>query len=158
MDEVRNELYHHGILGMKWGQHRVAKLASKISNEKKTGKEDISEIKEIGKYHNKDTTKDIARSKQITSNNINKYTNKMNKIQSKMDKRTTKTTQNAIKKMSIGKALVRSYLMGSYGALVYTSVRAKGGTSKGKAATKAILNNMANNAVPLGLLSRNSRW
>lgn len=58
--------------------------------------------------------------------------------------------------MSTGKAVGQSLMLGSYGSLVYTSLRQKG-VSKGKAAAQAIVNNSLNN-LTLGKLSKKAKW
>lgn len=106
-------LQHHGIFGQRWGKRngppypldygahssaeknknpksrldnyekKINHYKEKISREKQTGKDDIKEWKEIGKYHNRDVSKDIARSKEITSNNIRKYEEKIDRLKAK---------------------------------------------------------------------------
>lgn len=152
-DNSENSLSHHGIMGMKWGHHRAVSLSGKIANEHKTGREDVQEWKEIG---GKNVNKNIAKSHQITRNNVKKLTAQKDKIQGNMDAHATKRTQDAVAKLSKGQTLGRSLLLGSYGALVYTGLKAKG-VSTGKAAAQAITNNWANN-ITLGHLSRTSKW
>ena len=106
-------LQHHGIFGQRWGKRngppypldygahssaeknknpksrldnyekKINHYKEKISREKQTGKDDIKEWKEIGKYHNRDVSKDIARSKEITKNNIRKYEEKIDRLTAK---------------------------------------------------------------------------
>ena len=151
-----NELYHHGILGMKWGRRKVQSLNNKITNAKKTGKTDVKEIKEIGQYHNKDVTKDIAKSQLITDKRVTKLQSKKEKIQKTLDGHATRGTQNAIDKVTTGKAVAQSLLLGNYGALVYNAVRNKGAT-KGQAAVQAVMNEWGNN-LTFGEFSRRAKW
>ena len=152
-----NELYHFGILGMKWGQRRINRLSSKIEKSKKIGKEDIKELKEISKYHNnKDINKDISRSKQITNNQVIKMKQKQNKIKSKMDSQYSEGTQKAVSKISTGKSIIETMLMGSYGAAVYNTPKVHN-NKKGKALTQAITNNWANN-LTFGSLGKKAKW
>ena len=154
--QQNSELYHVGVLGMKWGQHKVRKLNDKIKTEKKIGKDSMAEDREIAAYRNKDATKAVARSKQIMDKNVSKLEVKRGKIQSKLDKRASKETQETIKKMQTGDAIVQSYLLGSYGSMVYNSASLKG-VSTGQKLVKAVSNNWANN-LTFGILSRTSRW
>ena len=150
------EMSHHGILGMKWGRRKVRSLNTKISNEKKIGKTDIKEIKEIGQYHNKNVSKDIAKSQSITDKKVAKLQTKKEKVQNALDKHASRETQNAIDNVSTGKAVAQSMLMGSYGALVYNAARSKGAT-KGQAAVQAVMNEWGNN-LTFGEFSRRAKW
>ena len=78
------------------------------------------------------------------------------KAKTKYYDKASKKTRTAVEKMSTGKAITSSMLLGSYGSLVYTSLRKKG-VSRGKAAGQAIINNTVNNAT-FGKLSKKARW
>ena len=160
-------LCHHGILGMKWKQHRVAHIATKISSVKKAGETDVKSFEPYTKsgistkngkmvMSPKDVNDAINGSKHATEQTVSRLESKQNKIQSKLDSRASKHTQDIIKKMSTGEAIAKSSLLGSYGALVYTGLKGKH-VSKGQATVQAIINGTANNFT-LGILGRHSKW
>lgn len=110
------ELYHYGVLGMKWGVHRAKSYQSKA---------------------------DKARSKGDTER-ANKYQSKSKKIMAKHERLAGgKKVLNRVTKQSLGKTLAQSYVFGTYGALKYNQARAKN-AGRGKAALKATLYNMGN--------------
>ena len=157
----QDDIMHYGVLGMKWGHRKAIKYESKA----RTARQSAKEWKEIGKYK---VQKALEKGK----------TNKAKKIEAKYDKyakqdrasakkyekkaknkyydKATKKTRTAVEKMSTGKAVGQSLMLGSYGSLVYTSLRQKG-VSKGKAAAQAIVNNSLNN-LTLGKLSKKAKW
>lgn len=123
----RSQLAHYGVLGMKWGVRRARKLEDKIARNRSTGKKDIEEWKEIGKYrgYSKERIqKNIDASKRITQRKEAKYQSKIDKIRKKESNFGGAAAR--IKKMSTGKALASSMLMGTYGSLKYQQARASG--------------------------------
>ena len=129
------ELMHYGVVGMKWGIRRAAKKDNNFRNSKSSYKAMKEELK-IAKRMYKDSYK-------------------MAKEQAARDlyekKGYDKTTVERISKMSAGKAVGQSILMGSYGALKYNESKGKG-ESTGRAAVKSILMNGVNVST-LGLAS-----
>ena len=147
-----DELYHYGVLGMKWGQHRVRKNQEKA----KRSRESAKEWDEMARYaEQRGKTNKAEKYKRYASEDradSTKYANKAQKIQAKHEKLAGgKEAYNYTKKQSIGKALAKSYLFGTYGAMKYNEARSKGVT-RGRAAIAVILGGMGNEATS-GILS-----
>lgn len=147
-----DELYHYGVLGMKWGQHRVRKNEEKA----KRSRESAKEWDEMARYaKQRGQTSKAEKYKRYASEDradSTKYANKAKQIQAKHEKLAGgKKAYNYTKKQSTGKALAKSYLFGTYGAMKYNEARSKG-ASRGKAAINGILYG-AGNAATSGILS-----
>ena len=80
--EQNNELYHYGVMGMKWGQHKAAryerkakKLSSKAENKMSTGK--LLTAKAGEKYRKaamlRSKAKDLRSDKKVTSKEMKKH-------------------------------------------------------------------------------------
>ena len=112
------ELNHYGIIGMKWGQKRIQKAAVKAATAR----------------INRDP-------------NAKKYTAKEQKLRSKFNKTyRDPNLREYVKKESTKKAVGKSLVFGTYGAMKYDAARANGAT-KGKAALKGTLAMFGNAAV-----------
>ena len=149
MNGYSNELMHYGVLGMKWGKRKARKYNEKAASLRKNARGLVNgpnktrsdrATKAIGKVH-------AARQRE----KANEYEQKAKKLESQGG--FNKKTKTRVEKMSTGKAVAQSVLMGSYGAAVYNNIRANSSTSRGKAVGQAILANWTNN-ITFGSLSR----
>lgn len=120
---LENELYHYGVLGMKWGVHRARKNSAKAE-----------------KYQKKGNTKKAS-----------KYSDKADRITQKHKTRVGEKAYDRITNTSTGKLYAESLVMGTYGALKYNQLKAKG-VSTGKSAVLGMLSG-AGNLVTGGLIS-----
>lgn len=94
-----NELYHYGVLGMRWGVHRAKKYASKSRREKALGNDEKAK----------------------------EYSNKSKRIMRKHEKLAGgKDVIDYTTSQSLGKSIVKSYVFGTYGALKYDKAKAQG--------------------------------
>lgn len=159
-----NELYHYGVLGMKWGIRRRRRQDAKAAYRKRTDKafseyeRTIAKIEKNYKRGQNLSKKDQARelaaeekyAKETAKAKAEYKKAKTDKskdaaIANKLYSRQTKKANEAVANMSVGKAMTQSFLLGSYGALKYNEAKSRG-ASTGKAAVEGILYNMADNS------------
>lgn len=148
-DAHREELYHYGVLGMKWGMHRAkkkgqeyqyqslrTKLARKAASSlDKNAKKIESKAKEYSKSGQLNKAKKYeikAKDARINADFQKKWANASSKHDRGM--------QNIAKNMSTGKAIVETLLTGGWNK-TYHSIRVsgEGSISKGKAAIATIV-------------------
>lgn len=142
-----NELYHYGVLGMKWGVRRAKVNAKKAKNLR--DKKSLKEYDEIADYKkSKGDTKGYARAKKNKQKQLDKaqkFENKSKEILKKHEKRTSKETVRKVGNQSLGKTLIKTVVLGgTYGALKYNEARASENASRGKAFIEGTIYSNAN--------------
>lgn len=122
-DHTLHSLMHYGVLGMRWGVRRARNNLAKARKLKTTGQKE----------------KGIALETKA-KRSLSKHTRRSGRG-------TVEYTQNE----SLGKTVVKTMLMGTYGVLRYNEARAKG-AERGGALINAILYQIGNQATG-GLMS-----
>lgn len=161
-----NYLAHYGVLGMKWGQHRLARNNPTVKALRKQKKADnknyIKKTNEMTRLRfNKKKQKKAddeaykAFNKSVASDKKYKkaYKKAYKEAGSDLHKKLgyDKKTSDRVANMSKGKAILQSSVMSSYGALKYNEAKAHG-VSTGKALTKGIMSSWGDN-LTMGRLS-----
>lgn len=95
----QNELYHYGVLGMKWGQHRAKSLLRKASTSSDKNYH-AKAVKTIGNHEHK-----IQKKLASLEKTEKRLTKKDNKYRSSLDLKAAKMNRKAVrlKKKSTGK-------------------------------------------------------
>lgn len=128
-----DELYHYGVLGMKWGIRRADRTGGSYSykshSTKKWERRANRYASKSKKYESTDSSKS-ARYKSASTK-----ASKIAKRSAMHDSR----MQDIAKKSNVGGVVATNMLLGLWGNKTYSSVRASGG-SQGAAAVATVLN------------------
>jgi hypothetical protein len=112
------ELKHYGVLGMKWGISRSKEVRG-VKKAYKNQKRDIryNRAHEYDKYETKNKQVDSQYKKDLAA--------AKEKAADRLFRDGDSARNHRIANMNLGKALLQSFLMGSYGAKKYNTYRSK---------------------------------
>ena len=119
---MNEELKHYGVLGMKWGISRSKEVRG-VKKAYKNQKRDIryNRAPEYDKLQDKYETKN----KQVDSQYKKDLAAAKEKAADRLFRDGDSDRNHRIANMNLGKALLQSFLMGSYGAKKYNQYRSK---------------------------------
>lgn len=141
-----NYLQHYGVLGMRWGHHRykaIMRNAKKVRESAKEWDEIAAAERERGK---KRPSGYYDHYKNIHLDAANKLEAKASKIKAKHERLAGgKASYDYTTQQSMGKTILKSMIMGTYGTLKYNQSRAKGKDAV-SAYGKSIVSNLLNAA------------
>lgn len=111
----QNELYHYGVIGMKWGMRKARKQGTNYtykSHGQKKWEKKLQKMQTIDKPVNRKTA------------------DKIKQAQRKLDtfKKRDKNRQTYAESTTVGKSVAKGLLMGPFGAGNYNRLRAAGHT------------------------------
>lgn len=149
------ELKHYGVLGMKWGIRRAARKATAdVRKARNAANREYSKAFNkaaytwVGKERRAEANKKaaVAMARSIEADRKYKAAYKKAKEQAAKDmyekKGYDKGTVERVAKMSAGKAIGQSILMGTYGALKYNEAKSRGASTGRAAVTGIIMGNV----------------
>lgn len=123
------DLEHYGVLGMKWGHHRVRAAQAKVSK----AQSKLNNAQKGTKSYDRAKT-NLAKAKTKAANRKAVYEGVYSNAKAR----------KRVENQSMGKTLAQSFIMGDFGAMKYAEARAAG-VDRGKSFVNGIAGQIADN-------------